>query len=233
MRLVGAHQILSPSGIRCEFSEAAGVKIMATRSSEAVSQWAAGAAENYDAFLARLGQKGLAAVEKHAELCEADAAQGYGRWWKRIAGMLGKLAPHAIETAGHQAVKFHIPDGKYRQQVFALEDPGTGMIYVYMPDISAGAVTKKILKAVGPDGRTYAVVGDAEGKVDLEVVTSDAKEVPAFIKPMLGWGRRALKTGVSVTAEEKQVRVVEKLCELAAEGWAGREMPAVATTGGK
>jgi hypothetical protein len=184
-------------------------------------------AENYEAFLARLGQKGLAAVEKHAELCEADAAQGYGRWWKRIAGMLGKLAPHAIETAGQQAVKFHIPDGKYRQQVFALEDVGTGMIYVYLPDVTAAAVTKKILKTVGADGRTYAVVGDAEGKVDLEIVTSDAKEVPPFCKPMLGWGRRALKTGVAVNAEEKQVRVVEKLCELAAEAWAGRAVAVV------
>jgi hypothetical protein len=205
---------------------------MVTRGHDAVSPWASGATENYEAFLARLGQKGLAAVEKHAELCEADAAQGYGRWWKRVAGMLGKLAPHAIETAGHQAVKFHIPDGKYRQQVFALEDLGTGMIYVYLPDVTAAAVSKKILKAVGPDGRTYAVNGDAEGKVDLEVVTSDAKEVPAFCKPMLGWGRRALKTGISVNAEEKQVRVLEKLCELAAETWAGRALPAV-VAGGK
>jgi hypothetical protein len=193
---------------------------MVTRDAE--SPWAAGATKNYKAFLGRLGQKGLAAVEKHVELCEADAAQGHGRRWKRIAGMLGQLAPHAIETAGHQAVKFHIPDGKYRQQVFALEDAGTGMIYIYLPDITASAVVKKLLKPVGADGRTYGVVGDASGHVELEVVTSDAQEVPAFCKPMLGWGRRALKTGVSVNADEKQVRVVERLCELAAESWAAK-----------
>jgi hypothetical protein len=200
---------------------------MATRGQE-TSPWAASSSKNYQAFLGRLGQKGLAAVEKHVEICEADAAQGYGRWWKRIAGMLGQLAPHAIETAGHQAVKFHIPDGKYRQQVFALEDPGAGILYVYMPDIAAAAVSKKLLKPAGADGRGYGVVGDLEGRLELEVVTSDGQEVPAFCKPMLGWGRRALKASLSVNAEEKQVRMVEKLCELAAEGWAGKAEPMVA-----
>jgi hypothetical protein len=200
---------------------------MATRGQE-TSPWAATSSKNYQAFLGRLGQKGLAAVEKHVEICEADAAQGYGRWWKRMAGMLGRLAPHAIETAGHQAVKFHIPDGKYRQQVFALEDPGAGTLYVYMPDITAAAVTKKLLKPAGGDGRTYGVVGDLEGRLELEVVTSDGQEVPTFCKPMLGWGRRALKMSLPVNAEEKQVRMVEKLCELAAEGWAGKAEPMVA-----
>src|SRR5690606_5717008 len=89
-------------------------------------------------------------------------------------------------------------------------------------DITAAAVLKKLLKPVGPDGRTYGVVGDASGHVELEVVTSDGTEVPAFCKPMLGWGRRALKTGLAVNADEKQVRLVERLCELAAESWADK-----------
>ncbi len=186
------------------------------------SQWAAGATENYEAFLSRLGQKALAAVEKHAELCEADAAQGYGRWWKRLAGTLGQLAPFAIETAGHQALKFHIPDGKYRQQVFALEDAGQGRVYVYLPEISELAVSSKLLKAPAPDTHLYPVVGEAETRLELEIITSETKEAPAFVKPMLGWGRRAIRTSVSVISDEKQVNALERLCELAAQAWAGR-----------
>jgi len=217
--------VIAADGDHGRFLKVAGVMIMGTRGSETASQWATDSTENFEAFLTRLGQKGLAAIERHMDLCEADAVQGYGRWWKRIAGMLGRLAPHAIETAGHQAVKFHIPDGKYRQQVFALEDTGTGMIYIYLPDVLASALSKKIIKTVGPDGVTYTSGTDAQTQVELEVMTSDAKEVPPFCKPMLGWGRRAIKMKVPVNAEEKQVRVAEKLCELAAQSWEGRALP--------
>src|SRR4051794_33622799 len=120
---------------------------MVQRSDEGTS-WAKGAEQNYEAFRGRLGQKALAAVEKHAELCEGNADLAFGKCWKRLAGGLGKLAPHAIETAGHQALKFHIPDGKYRQQVFALEDHCDGWVRVYLPDVTAAAVERKILKLV-------------------------------------------------------------------------------------
>jgi hypothetical protein len=192
---------------------------MVQRHAEAVEQ--VNVNENYDAFLTRLGQKALAAVEKHAELCEADAGQGYGRWWKRLAGSLGKLAPFAIETAGHQALKFHIPDGKYRVQVFALEDAATGRVVVYLPDIAALAVTNKLVKP-STDGHTYQIAGDGEVNLDLEVITSETKDAPVFVKPMLGWGRRAIRTSVSVIGDERQVVALERLCGLAAEAWAGR-----------
>jgi hypothetical protein len=42
---------------------------------------------------------------------------------------------------------------------------------------------------------------------------------------MLGWGRRALKTSLGVNATEKEIRVVERLCELAAEAWANQPEP--------
>lgn len=186
------------------------------------SSGAASAADPYETFLSRLGQKALAAVEKHVELCEADAAHGYGRWWKRLAGTLGALAPFAIETAGHQALKFHIPDGKYRQQVFALEDGGQGRVFVYLPDIVALAVSRNLFKGPTGEGHTYAVVGEPGTQLDLELISSDSKDAPPFCKPMLGWGRRAIRTSVSVIADEKQVRALEKLCALAAETWADK-----------
>ena len=182
------------------------------------SVWADTSDESFKAFLSRLGQT-LAAVEKHAELREADAGQGYGRWWKRLASTLARLAPFAIETAGHQALKYHIPDGKYRQQVFALEDSGQGRVFVYLPDITAEAVSRKLLRAPA-EGHTYSVVGEPDDSLELETVNSESKDAPIFCKPMLGWGRKALRTSVSVIAEERQVRAVERLCEIAAETWA-------------
>src|SRR5690348_561968 len=42
--------------------------IMGTRVQESASRWSTESAENFEAFLTRLGQKGLAAVERHVEL---------------------------------------------------------------------------------------------------------------------------------------------------------------------
>ena len=39
-------------------------------------------------------------------------------------------------------------------------------------------------------------------------------------KPMLGWARRAFRVNVDMTTDEKMLRAIEGLCELAAEAWA-------------
>jgi len=160
-------------------------------------------------------------VENRTGSTEADAAQGYGRTWKRVAGMLGQLAPLGIESVGRLALKFHIPDGKYRQQVFALEDTGDGVIYVYLPDVTALAITRKVIKGPEVDGHTYLVVASGT-KIELESISADSKEAAAFCKPMLGWGRKALRVKLAVIADETQLQTVEQLCELAAEGWAAQ-----------
>lgn len=175
--------------------------------------------DDYDIFIARLSRKALASIEKHLEICETDSALGYGKLWKHLAGMLARLAPYAIEASGQQIVKFYIPDGKYRVQVFALEDARKGSLNIYMPDVAATAVSRKLIKAVEADGQVYAVVGDAHARIDLQPITTDTPELPDFCKPMLGWGRRALRTTLATAATEKQIRAVEKLCELAAEAW--------------
>lgn len=183
-----------------------------------MSQWSKDAEGNYEAFLGLLGQKALSMVESRTGAIEGDASQGYGKSWKRIAGMLGRLAPVGVESVGRLALKFHIPDGKYRQQVFALEE-GNGMISVYLPDVSAAAVAKKIIEGPEADGKTYRIPGSSQ-TIALELISSDLQEAPNFCKAMLGWGRKALKVTMTPIADETQLRTVERLCELAAEGWA-------------
>lgn len=202
------------------------------RTNTASASRASIAAEDFEKMLTRLNPKARLAVDKHLELSSVDAALGNGKHWKRLAGLLGRLAPHVIEVKG-TALKFHIADGKYRQQVFALEDSRLGAIRVYMGDIAKAAMAAGILGA--PEGRSFPVIGDAGTRVELQEVSSENKPGQDFYRPMLGWGRRALFTDVSSLAEEKQIRAVERLCELAAEAWAipagGAEVKKPAETG--
>jgi hypothetical protein len=182
---------------------------------------ASNAAEDFERLLSRLSPKARASVDKHVELCSADAALGYGRHWKRLAGMLARLAPHMVEVTG-AALKFHLADGKYRLQVFALEDTRQGVIRVFMPDVAALAVKRGLLRT--PEGRTFPVAGDAGTRLELEEVNAETKDLPEFCRAMLGWGRKAVHTSIPSAAEEKHVRAVERLCELAAEKWATPEV---------
>ena len=180
----------------------------------------------YEALAGRLSVKGRAALTRHDELCEADPAQNFGALWKRLAGGLGALAPHANEMAGQQAVKFYIPDGKYRQQVFALEHTADSIV-LYMPDIVARAVAKKILAAGGADN-TYKIVGDNALQLSLEHITAETQDI-TVCKAMLGWGKCAVRTSLTVNSKEKQIKIVEQLCELAAESWVNAPAVAAAT----
>jgi hypothetical protein len=171
----------------------------------------------YDAFLSQLSVKGRATIEKHDERCEADAAQGYGDLWKRLAGSLGALASHATEVLGQQTVKFHVADGKYKLQVFALEDTQKGIVAIYFPDVLKLAIKRKIL-AAGEKPQQFKVL-DGDGELQLEMINAESKELNAC-KGMVGWGRQACRADLNVIAEERQVRAVEMLCALAAEKWA-------------
>jgi hypothetical protein len=128
------------------------------------------------------------------------------------------LAPAVIESLGHQTLKFHIPDGKYRQQVFALYDTLQGRIELFLPDVSAQAIEQKLVTRPVAESRAYGIMGDT-GTVELQVLTSDDRDCPTFCKPMLGWGRKAIRVSLSAIPEEPQIAAVERLCELAAEAW--------------
>src|SRR5437868_3569227 len=81
------------------------------------------------------------------------------------------------------------PDGKYRMQMFALEDQNDGKIAVYLPDVLNDAVRTKILKkADTPDD--YAIVGSMRNLLHVEALDSqNTPEPPNHMKNMLGWGR--------------------------------------------
>jgi hypothetical protein len=162
-----------------------------------------------DVLLSKAGQKDRTNVEKHLALIDADPNSPHARLWRRLMRALATLAPLAIQTVGQQAVQFFIADGKYRMQVFALEDQNDGQILLYVPDVLDDA---RKLKIVGTDG-------------DLPIEQLTAANTPnpsPHYKNMLGWNRKALKISLPVGATSEQVEAAEHLAALAARAWAGK-----------
>ena len=177
----------------------------------------------YQALLARAGAKDRASIERHVAACDAEDGPAHGALWRRIAARLGTLAPLPVTTLGQHAVLFFIPDGKYRMQVFALEDKRDGQLSVYVPDVLAEAAKKKILgKSV--EENKYAIPG--AGKQTLEVHAMDAAntpEPPQHVKNMLGWNRKALRVVLPTTeAKSAGVTALESLAILASKAWAAK-----------
>ena len=176
----------------------------------------------YQALLARAGAKDRASIERHVAACDAEDA-AHGTLWRRIAARLGTLAPLPVTTLGQHAVLFFIPDGKYRMQVFALEDKRDGVLSVYVPDVLADAAKKKILGKSVEEAK-YTIPGAA--KQTLEVHSMDAAntpEPPQHVKNMLGWNRKALRIALPANEPKSQaVTAAEGLASLAATKWAAK-----------
>ena len=164
-------------------------------------------AADMETFLTGLAGKDRSNIEKHLAACDAEPDPQHGKLWRRLAVMLRKLAPLPVQTVGQHAVQFFIADGKYRMQVFALEDGRDGRLMIYLPDILADAE-----KAGAPLGV-------------LKPEALDAANTPnpsPHIKHMLGWNRKAVRVTLLTHASSQQVNATEKLCALAASQWANK-----------
>jgi hypothetical protein len=128
-----------------------------------------------------------------------------------------------VQTLGQHAVLFFIPDGKYRMQVFALEDKRDGHLQVYVPDVLADAAKKKII-GKSTEETKYSIPG--AGKQTVEIHSMDAAnspEPPQHVKNMLGWNRKALRIALPTTeAKSHAVTAAESLASLAAAKWAAK-----------
>jgi hypothetical protein len=158
-----------------------------------------------ETFLTGLAGKDRSNIEKHLAACDAEGDPDHGKLWRRLAVSLRKLAPMPVQTVGQHAVQFFIADGKYRMQVFALEDARDGRLMVYLPDVLAAAE-----KAGTPMGV-------------LKPESLDAANTPnpsPHIKHMLGWNRKAVRLTIPIHASNAHVTAAENLCALAANRWA-------------
>ena len=168
-------------------------------------------------LLAKLSARDRANAEKRMTVLEGSADTGFASRWRQLAGTLFNLAQHAPKLAGRQAIQFYVADGKYRMQVFALEDLEDGIISVYCPDILAAALKARLIKpAPDPEIGHHPIVGSPE---TLTITTLDRTTVdpPIYNKDMIGWNRRALQIALPAGASAKQLEVAEAICAIAAK----------------
>lgn len=183
-----------------------------------------------EAVLAKTGAKDRTHIQRHLTAADAEPDPAHGNLWRKLAELLAAAAPLPVQAVGHTAVMFFVPDGKYRMQAFALEDQGEGRIAVYVPDILAEAVKKKVLKKAD-EPSMYAVVGSQ--RATLHVETLDAQntpEPPVHVKNMLGWNRKSIRITLPILGTDRaRIQALGMLVDLAAKPWAGRFAAPAAT----
>jgi hypothetical protein len=176
--------------------------------------------DRFAPILEKTGSKDRTRIEKHLAACDAEPTSAHGRMWRRLATALGELVPVAMQFAGNNSWKFYIPDGKYRMQVFALEDSFDGILRVYLPDVLNEAVKTKIL-AKTPVPQTYAIDGSATQLKIESLGVAEASAAPPHYQHMLGWNRKAIRLNLpTAKADEKLYAAVQALAQLAAKSWA-------------
>lgn len=191
----------------------------------------------FDKFLEKLPAKDRGNAEKHVAACEAEGDPRHAAVWRRLAAALMTLAGHSAKINGQQSAQFYVADGKYRMQVFALEDLRDGKLTVYCSDVldeaqKAGVVAAakrpKGKSAALDDGDEEAVaaagsrfaLGDSGEGLMIDALDGRAENPAPFFKDMLGWNRRALRIILPAAASPAQVGAVEDLCALSARKWA-------------
>jgi hypothetical protein len=192
---------------------------------------------DYQALLARLGVRDRQAVERHVAACEAEPTPEHARLWRQLACLLASLAgggnadtprtgpgcrQFGVETSGQKALQFFTADGKYRRQLFALEDLRNGALVVYTVDALAAALRAGALR--GPvrtddDGvPVYELCGcGGHATVGVQALTAaNVGEAPNYYRHMVGWNRTALKITLPVAGVEGRLRALNVLYALAA-----------------
>ena len=181
---------------------------------------------SFPEFLAKLSPKDRINAEKRVGVLEAEPDPARAPLWRRLACTLMTLAPHATKFVGRQTVQFYVADGKYRKQVFAMEDLQDGNFTVYCPDV-LGEATKTGLLAPAPHAGAHAYVALPSGDpLRIESLDGASLNPAAHFKDMTGWNRKALRIELPPSPSPAQVEATEVLCALAAQHFAKVAPPA-------
>ena len=182
----------------------------------------------FDAFLLKLGTKDRLNVERHVAAAEAAPEGGptHAKNYKELVSALAGLAPHAAKTHGQQAVQMYVPDGKYRMQVFAIQDQRDGIIAIYCDDVLDAAVKGGMLNGpheVAEQKNSFRLAGNSTDSIKVDQLDGKTANPSPFYKDMLGWNRRAIRITLPATATPAQVKAATTLCAIGARKWQPKE----------
>jgi hypothetical protein len=181
---------------------------------------------DFDAFLAKLSPKDRLSAERRVQVLEAEPDPGRARLWRRLVCTLMTLAPHAAKFVGKQTVQFYVADGKYRKQVFAMEDLQDGHFTIYSPDVVEEVAKAGLLaRPAGADANWYVVQPSGE-PLRIEPLDGRSLNPGAHFKDMTGWNRKALRITLPPGASPAQAEAVELLCAVAAQHFVASPAPA-------
>ena len=175
-------------------------------------------------FLAKLSPKDRTNIERRIELLESEPVPHRATLWRRLACTLAALAPQNVKCIGKQTLQFYIADGKYRMQVFALEDLQDGNFTVYCPGGVDEAIELGLLVMAESEVPGY-LLPSSEEPLQIELL-SGASNAAAHYKDMVGWNRKAIQITLPPFASPAQIETAELLCAVAAQHFA----PAASTT---
>ncbi len=169
----------------------------------------------FDVMLAKLSARDRGNLEKHLAACEAQGNGRHAEVWKRLSLSLMNLAGHSMKLCGRSGAQFYQADGKYRMQVYALEDVGEGKVCVYCTDVLERALTAKLVTAVGAGAESdHFRAGKSTSLLTITRLSGATTDPAPLYKDMLGWNRRALCMELPDEADDKQVSAIEAVCAL-------------------
>jgi hypothetical protein len=167
---------------------------------------------DYDGFLAKLTPKDRLNIERHIAAVEEASTKGHAKLWKRLATAMMGMAPHSAKANGQQSMQFYIQDGKYRMQIFALEDLRDGTIHAYAADAVDEATKAGVFaKAKAGDEPNELRLPGSTDTLNVERLDGKVSNPAPFYKDMLGWNRRAVHIALPVMASDAQADAACKL----------------------
>lgn len=170
---------------------------------------------NFETFLSKLAPKDRVNAQRRVEVLEAEADPSRVRLWERLTCDLMTLASHAAKLVGRQMIQFYVADGKYRMQVFALEDLQDGQFTIYCPDVLQEAIEAGLL-APAEEGDPNLHQLKAGGLLYIESLDGKSLNSAPHYKDMVGWNRKALRIVLPPSASPAQVEATTLLCAIAA-----------------
>jgi len=182
---------------------------------------------SFTEFLAKLSPRDRASAERRVNVLETEADQSRAHLWRRLACSLMTLAPFAAKLVGKQTLQVYVADGRYRMQVFALEDLQDGNFTIYCPDVLDEALHAGLL-ARNPlaEADQYLIEPSKETLLIKQLDKKSLNPAPHF-KDMTGWNRKALRITLPPSPSPTQVEAAELLCALAAQHFVNSALPFV------